>query len=116
VAVTYDEGLAERIRLVLRGEPGLTERRMFGGLAFMLDGHMALGASGSGGLMLRVDPAQADALLDEPGARRFEMRRRELRGWLHVDADAVRDDDVLRAWAGHAVTWVRSLPPKPGAP
>lgn len=109
--MTYDVELADRVRHVVRAEPGLTERRMFGGLAFLVDGHLAVSASGEGGLLLRVDPARTEALVDEPLVGRFRMRGREMEGWLRVDAAAVADDDDLRRWVAHGVTSARSLGP-----
>jgi hypothetical protein len=85
---------------------------MFGGLAFLIDGNMAVSASGQGGLLLRVDPAQTDSLVSEPHVRRFEMRGREMDGWLRVDTSAVAADDDLRRWVRHGVGYARSLPPK----
>lgn len=110
--MTYDVELADRIREVVAAEPGLTEKRMFGGLAFLLDGHLAVSASSRGGLLLRVDPAETQALLAPPHVDRFEMRGREMDGWLRVDAAAVGTDDELRDWVGHGVAYARSLPPK----
>ena len=109
--MAYDEGLAIRIREVLGGEPGLGEKRMFGGLAIMLDGNMAVGVSGDD-LMVRTDPAQQDALLAEPGARPFDLTGRPTKGWLVVDADAVAEDADLRRWIERGVAFARSLPPK----
>ena len=85
---------------------------MFGGLAFMVAGHMAVSASGRGGLLLRVDPAHTDALIVDPRASRFVMRGREMDGWLHVDIDAYAPDDELHRWVRIGVAYVRSLPPK----
>ena len=110
--MAYDEELADRIREVVQDERGLTEKRMFGGLAFMIDGNMAVGASGQGGMLLRVDPDRTDSLVRPPHVRRFEMRGREMAGWLRVDAEAVKTDDELRRWVDHGVTYARSLPPK----
>jgi TfoX N-terminal domain len=110
--MAYDVELADRIRAVVQAEPGLTERRMFGGLAFLIQGNMAVSASGQGGLLLRVDPAEAESLISEPHVRRFEMRGRKMDGWLRVDAEAAEADDDLRGWVGHGVTYARSLPPK----
>jgi len=110
--MAYDEELANRLREVLQGEPGLTEKRMFGGLAFLIGGNMAVSASGQGGLLLRVDPAQTDVLSGEPEVRRFEMRGREMDGWLRVDVAALDTDDDLRRWVSHGVTYARSLPAK----
>ena len=109
--MAYDVELADRVREVVRGEPGLTERRMFGGLAFLLDGHLAVSASSQGGLLLRVDPAMTETLLDEPLVGRFRMRGREMDGWLRVDAAAVADAADLHRWVAHGVTCARSLPP-----
>jgi hypothetical protein len=108
--MAYDEELANRLRETLQGEAGLTEQRMFGGLAFMVNGHMAVSASGKGGLLLRVDPADTEALLDPPHVQRFEMRGREMDGWLHVDDEAVRTDEQLAHWVAHGLAYVRTLP------
>ena len=110
--MAYDVELADRIRAVVQAEPGLTERRMFGGLAFLIQGNMAVSASSQGGLLLRVDPAETESLISEPHVRRFEMRGRKMDGWLRVDAEAVEADDDLRGWVRHGVTYARSLPPK----
>jgi TfoX/Sxy family transcriptional regulator of competence genes len=110
--MAYDVELADRIRAVVQAEPGLTERRMFGGLAFLIHGNMAVSASSQGGLLLRVDPAQAESLVSEPQVRRFEMRGREMDGWLRVAAEVVESDDDLRRWVRHGVTYARSLRPK----
>jgi TfoX/Sxy family transcriptional regulator of competence genes len=110
--MAYDVELADRIREVVRAEPGLTERRMFGGLAFLVHGNMAVSASGQGGLLLRVDPAGVEALIDEPQVRRFEMRGRKMDGWLRVAAEVVADDADLRGWVRHGITYARSLPPR----
>ena len=110
--MAYDERLAARIRDEVAGEPGLSEMRMFGGLAFLVGGHMAVAASGQGGLMLRCDPDDTDALLAEPGAQEFEMRGKPMRGWLRVDAAAVEDDEALAAWVARGTAYARSLPPK----
>ena len=111
-AMAYDEELAHRIRDVVEGEPGLGEKRMFGGLAFLVNGNMAVSASGQGGLLLRIDPGQADSLVDQEHVRRFEMRGREMDGWLHVDVESIETDDELRRWVSHGLTYARSLPPK----
>lgn len=109
--MVYDVGLAERMREVLASEPALAEKRMFGGLAFLVAGHMAVCAT-RGGLMLRIDPAQADALLADARASRFVMKGRELAGWLLVDLDESTTDEELERWIGYGVAYVRSLPPK----
>jgi TfoX/Sxy family transcriptional regulator of competence genes len=110
--VAYDEDLANRIREALAGEHGVTEQRMFGGLAFLIGGHMAVAASGQGGLMLRVDPSETDALLAEPHAQPFEMRGRTMDGWLRVDEAGVRTVEDLAPWVRRGVGYARSLPPK----
>ena len=110
--MAYDEQIAARIRDVVRGEPGLAEKAMFGGLAFLIDGNMAVGASGQGGLLLRVDPAQTETLVGEAHVRRFEMRGRSMDGWLHLDTEAVETEAALRRWVSHGVSYARSLPPK----
>lgn len=110
--MAYDEQLADRVREVLEGQPGLSEKRMFGGLAFLLDGRMAVAASGQGGLLLRIDPDSCEALVAEPHVDRFEMRGREMNGWLHVGPEAVDSHDDLRIWVSHGVSFARTLPPK----
>jgi TfoX/Sxy family transcriptional regulator of competence genes len=110
--MAYDEELANRIREVVQEEPGLAEKRMFGGLAFLVDGNMAVSASSQGGLLLRIDPAQSNTLISEPHARRFEMRGREMDGWLRIDVQALETDDELRRWVNHGLSYARSLPPK----
>jgi TfoX/Sxy family transcriptional regulator of competence genes len=110
--MAYDEALAARIREHAAGEP-VEEKKMFGGLAFLLGGHMAVAASGKGGLMVRVEPSQTASLLEEPGAAPFEMGGRgAMDGWLRVSADAVTDEDDLARWVERGLTYARSLPPK----
>jgi hypothetical protein len=110
--MAFDEQLADRLRTCLAGEPGLTEKRMFGGLAFLIGGNMAVSASSHGGLLLRVDPADTAALVEEPVVGRFEMRGREMDGWLRVAAAAVETDAELRRWVSHGVAYARALPAK----
>lgn len=110
--MAYDKELAERIREQLQGVPGVTERRMFGGLAFLINGHMAVSASGRGGLLLRVDPTQTDALVRRVGADRFEMRGRAMDGWLRVDESAVRTRRDLTRWVRIGVDYASGLTPK----
>jgi TfoX/Sxy family transcriptional regulator of competence genes len=110
--VAYDEDLADRIRNLLSGET-VVEKKMFGGLAFLVGGNMSVAASGQGGLMVRIDPDQTEALLKAPGAGEFEMGNRgPMKGWLRVDADAVRDDAALSSWVTRGVEHARTLPPK----
>jgi len=108
----YDEDLADRIRALIPDPEGVTERKMFGGHAFLLNGHMAVAASGQDGLMVRVDPDETDALVSEDGVARFEMRGRPLNGWLLVDPAAVGSDEQLRRWVDFGLTYASSLPPK----
>jgi len=110
--MAYDEELANSIREAVQGESDLTEKAMFGGLAFLINGNMAVSASSKGGLLLRIDPAQAESLVSEPHVQRFEMRGREMDGWLRVDAEALDTEDDLRRWVSHGVTYARSLPAK----
>ena len=110
--MAYDEDLADRIRALTGGDPGVTEQRMFGGLAFLAGGNMAVAVSGKGGLMVRVAPEETDALLAEPGAGPFEMRGRPLDGWLRVEADAVQGERELAAWVERGLAYARSLPAK----
>jgi TfoX/Sxy family transcriptional regulator of competence genes len=108
----YDEDLANRIRELIATEAGLSEKRMFGGLAFLIDGRMSVSVSGTGGLLLRCDPAETEALVRKPHARRFEMRGREMDGWLRVDAEGVSTKRQLERWVRRGVAYARSLPSK----
>lgn len=110
--MAYDEDLAHRIRELIGAQPGLSERKMFGGLAFLIDGHMAVSASGRGGLMVRVHPAGTGALNTEPHVGPFEMRGRPLQGWLRVDPAGLRDRRQLERWVALGVDYARPLPPK----
>ena len=110
--MVYDEELANRVREHIEHEQGLTEKRMFGGLAFMIDGHMAVSASSKGGLLLRVDPVATDSLVREPHVGRFVMRGREMDGWLRVDPEAFNTDEELAEWIRIGVSYARSLPAK----
>jgi TfoX/Sxy family transcriptional regulator of competence genes len=110
--MAYDEDLANRIRELIADTPGVTEKKMFGGLAFLVSGNMSVAASGQGGLMVRIDPDETDALLRKPHARPFEMRGRPMDGWLRVDAEGVRTKRQLEPWVKRGVTYARSLPPK----
>ncbi len=110
--MAYDTELADRLRELLATEDGVVEKRMFGGLGFLIGGHMAVAASGRGGILLRVDPEQTETLLAERHAERFEMRGRALTGWLWVQVSAETTDDELGRWVEHGVAYVRSLPPK----
>jgi hypothetical protein len=109
--MAYDEVLADRLRDVLAGEE-LTEQKMFGGLAFLAGGNTAVAASGQGGLLLRCDPDDTDRLVGEEHVDRFEMRGRQMDGWLRVDGEAVANDEALARWARVGLDYARSLPPK----
>jgi TfoX/Sxy family transcriptional regulator of competence genes len=110
--VSYDEELARRIRDLVSAEPGVAERKMFGGLAFLVGGNMAVAASGQGGLLVRVDPARSDELVADTEARPMEMRGRSMQGWLRVDSDGVQRTPDLAKWVDLGVAYARSLPPK----
>jgi TfoX/Sxy family transcriptional regulator of competence genes len=110
--VAYDEALAARIRELIGSERGLTEQKMFGGLAFLLGGNMAIAASGQGGLLVRVDPDESDSLVASTNARTMEMRGRQMPGWLRVDAADVRTKRELERWVKRGTTYARSLPAK----
>lgn len=107
--MAYDEELADRLREALGAEPGVGEKRMFGGLAFLVEGHMAVAASGRGGLMVRVDPATSEELVDGVLVDRVVMRGREMDGWLRVASAAVDDDEALREWVVRGVAAARAL-------
>lgn len=110
--MAYDEELADRIRVALQGHDGVTEKRMFGGLAFLVNGNMAVSASGQGGLLLRVDPRETDSLVSEDGVSRFEMRGRPMGGWMHVDLSATASEQELARWVRVGAAYAASLPPK----
>ncbi len=104
--------LADRIRELIAADGGIAERRMFGGLAFLIDGHMAVAVSGQGGLMVPVNPAEAVRLCARPHTRPFEMRGVEMTGWLRVDGEGLRTKRQLEPWVRRGVAYARSLPPK----
>jgi TfoX/Sxy family transcriptional regulator of competence genes len=110
--VAYDEELADRIRELVVGESDLTEQKMFGGLAFLIGGNMAVAASGQGGVLVRVDPAQSDKLLATTNAHLMEMRGRRMRGWLRVDPEDLRTKRQLARWVALGTSYARSLPAK----
>jgi TfoX/Sxy family transcriptional regulator of competence genes len=110
--VAYDEDLADRIREVAGAEPDLTERRMFGGLAFLVSGNMAVAASGQGGIMVRADPGESDELVESGDAGLVVMRGRPMRGWLRVAPEYLRTRKQLTRWVDLGVGYARSLPPK----
>jgi TfoX/Sxy family transcriptional regulator of competence genes len=110
--VAYDEELADRIRELIGSETGLTEQKMFGGLAFLVGGNMAISASGQGGVLVRVDPAESDRLVASTNARLMEMRGRAMAGWLRLDSEDVRTKRQLAKWVELGTAYARSLPAK----
>lgn len=110
--MAYDEDLADRVRALIGADPDVSEQRMFGGLAFLIAGNMSVAASGTGGLMVRVDPDDSEALADRRHAGPFEMRGRPVDGWLRVDAEGVRTTRQLEPWVKLGVAYARSLPAK----
>jgi TfoX/Sxy family transcriptional regulator of competence genes len=109
--MAYNEDLAERVREELADEPGLTERKMFGGLAFMLDGNMCCGVSGDE-LMIRIPPEETDDALGEPGVRPMDMTGRPMKGWLVVGGEAIAAEAGLAQWVDRSRRFAHSLPPK----
>ena len=110
--MAYDEALAGRIRELLEGQSRLEEKKMFGGLAFLIGGNMAIAASGQGGVLVRADPAESDKLIATTNAEAFEMRGRTMKGWLRVAPEYVRTKPQLAKWVGVGTTYARSLPRK----
>ena len=110
--MAYDEELAERVRALVADVPAVEEKKMFGGLGFIVAGNMAVGASGQGGLLVRVDPAESDALIGSTSAYPMDMRGRTMAGWLRVDSADVAADAELARWVERGVAYARSLPPK----
>lgn len=110
--MAYDEDMAARVRELLAGESGVVEKKMFGGLAFLVGGNMAVAASSRGGLLVRVDPAESDRLVETREARFMEMRGAPMRGWLRVECSDVRTEHQLAEWVRLGTNYARSLPPK----
>ena len=110
--MAYDEEIADRIRELIGSEPDVTEQRMFGGLAFLIGGNMAVAASGQGGALVRVDPAESKALVGTTKARPMVMRGRAMRGWLRVNAEDLRTKRQLARWVKIGTAYARSLPAK----
>lgn len=108
--MAYDEDLADRVRELVAGDDHLVERPMFGGLAFLVHGNMAVAASSGGGLLVRVDPAGVEAFISDERVSPMVMRGREMRGWLRVVGDLQGNE--LEAWVSRGLTYARSLPPK----
>jgi TfoX/Sxy family transcriptional regulator of competence genes len=110
--MAYEKELADRIRALLGDRAGLTEKKMFGGLAFLIGGNMAIGASGQGGILVRVDPEESDELVASTPAEPMEMRGRRMPGWLRVETAHVSDDAELGAWVERGAGYAASLPAK----
>lgn len=110
--MAYDEHLAARIRALLEGDAGLTEKKLFGGFAFLIFGNTAVAASSDDGLLVRADPAASDELLTSNGVRPIEMGGRQMRGWLRVDDEAVRTERQHEKWVQVGAGYARTLPPK----
>jgi TfoX/Sxy family transcriptional regulator of competence genes len=111
-AMAYDEDLANRLRELLAGEDAVTEKKMFGGLAFLVHGHMSVSASGQGGLLARIDPGETDAVLSKEHVSRMEMRGRTMDGWVRVAPEGVRTKRQLEPWVRRSLSYVKALPPK----
>lgn len=110
--MAYDVELADRIRELVQDQSGIVEKKMFGGLAFLVNGNMAVAAAGKGGLMVRSDPAQADDLVDDIAVSRMEMHGRSMGGWLRVSPAACADDAIVRRWVAHGIAYAGTLPAK----
>lgn len=110
--MAYDEDLADRIRALLGDRAGLTEKKMFGSLAFLIGGNMAIAASGQGRILVRVDPEESDDLVATTPAEPMEMRGRSMTGWLRVDVGDVADEAALAEWVERGAAYAGSLPPK----
>ena len=109
--MAYDEELAARIRDLLADEAAVAEKKMFGGLAFLVNGNMAVAASGQGGLLVRVDPAESAELVETTPAMEMEMRGRSMAGWLRLESAHVENDDLV-PWVNRGVAYAHSLPAK----
>lgn len=110
--MAYDEKLARRIRALLGDRSDLAEKKMFGGLAFLIGGNMAIAASGGGGILVRVDPGHSDDLVASTPAEPMEMRGRQMAGWLRVETAAVAEEATLAEWVERGVAYAAALPPK----
>ncbi|HWD68866.1 MAG TPA: TfoX/Sxy family protein [Solirubrobacteraceae bacterium] len=110
--MAYDTELAQRVRELLTFEPDIVEKKMFGGLSFLIGGHLAVGVSGTGGLLMRSEPAETEDLRSQPHVEPFVMRGRAMNGWVRVNAEGVEADAELKRWVESGVGFARSLPPK----
>lgn len=114
--MAYDAEVADRMRELLAGERDLTERKMFGGLAFLVAGNMAVAASGQGGILVRVDPAESEKLTGTTNARPMEMRGRAMQGWLRIESCDVGTKRELATWVALGTRYAWTLPPKRSEP
>ena len=110
--MAFDSGLADRLRMALSGQHGLTEKRMFGGLAFLINGNMSVAASGSGGLMVRVPPDATAELVERDHVDPMVMAGRETRGWVRVSDEGLRTKRQLKSWVNRGAEYAKSLPAK----
>lgn len=110
--MAYDEDLANRLRELLAGEDAITEKKMFGGLAFLLNGNMSVSASGQGGLLARIDPAETDAVLKRPHVTRMVMGGRSMDGWIRIAPEGLKTSRQLAPWVKRSVDFAKTLPPK----
>jgi TfoX/Sxy family transcriptional regulator of competence genes len=110
--MAYDEDLANRLRELLSDEDAITEKKMFGGLAFLLNGNMSVSASRNGGLLARIDPADTDAALARPHVELMKMGGRTMDGWITVAPDGLKTKRELASWVKRSVAFAKTLPPK----
>jgi len=110
--MAYDSSIAQRIRAVIAEEKGISEKKMFGGLAFLVHGNMCVAASGQGGMLVRIDPADAKWALTRPHATRMKMGGRSMDGWIRVAPEGARSTREIGAWVRRSLAYVRTLPPK----
>jgi TfoX/Sxy family transcriptional regulator of competence genes len=108
----YDEKLAERLRTLLAKERNVTEKKMFGGIGFIVRGNMCVSASGKGGILVRIDPEESDAAIARPHATLMEMGGRKMAGWIRVDAAGLKSERELESWVRRALEYVKTLPAK----
>ena len=110
--MAYDEDLAHRLRELLADEDAITEKRMFGGLSFLLHGNMSVSASRNGGLLVRIDPAETDAALARPHVKLMEMGGRTMAGWITVAPEGLKTKRQLEPWVKRSVAFAKTLPRK----
>src|SRR5690349_15833803 len=110
--MAYDEKLAQRLRALLADERNVTEKKMFGGLGFLVQGNMCVSASGKGGMLVRIDPEESDEAIGRPHARLMEMGGRTMAGWIRVDAAGLKSERQLASWVSRSLAYVKRLPAK----